>query len=226
MTQPYAFIFDMDGTMIDNMGLHVDIWIDVLAKHNIPMTPERFHREASGKRNPEIFRLFLDAHLTDAQIEQLAEEKEAAYRELYRPHLKPVTGLIPFLEEAQRHNIQLAVATSAYLPNVDFVLDGLRIRHFFEAIVTAEDVVNSKPAPDCFLLAAQKLGRQPAECVVFEDSVTGIEAAKRAGMATAVITTTLSPTELPDSANIICHTPTFEEVEIDILTPLRRNNAQ
>lgn len=226
MTQPNtAFVFDMDGTMIDNMSLHVDIWVEVLARQGVPMTPERFHQDASGKRNPEIFRLFLGEHLADDEIERLAEEKEATYRELYRPDLKPVAGLILFLQKAQSRGIQLAVATSAYRPNVDFVLDGLQMRHFFETIVSAEDVVNSKPAPDCFLEAAARLGRQPAECIVFEDSLSGIEAAARAGMRTAVITTTLVKTDIPPHPNIVAVSDNFENGIVDLIMATKANTS-
>jgi len=101
----------------------------------------------------------------------------------------------------------------------------LQIRHFFETVVSAEDVVNSKPAPDCFLEAAARLGRQPAECIVFEDSISGIEAAAKAGMRTAVITTTLVKADIPLHPNIIAVSDNFENGVIDLILATEAGNG-
>jgi len=116
-------------------------------------------------------------------------EKERQYQEAFRPHLKLIAGLDRFLDKAKQNGIRLAIGTAAITMNVDFVLDGLNIRHYFDAIVTADDVAQSKPHPATFLKAAEQLGVPPQDCLVFEDAPKGVEAALNAGMQSVVLTT-------------------------------------
>jgi beta-phosphoglucomutase family hydrolase len=214
MTPIKAIIFDMDGTLVDNMGIHLDIWVGFLAERGVRVTQQEFHRQTSGQRNPEIMRQFIDPNLTDTQVLDLQEEKESLYRQLHAEHMEPMPGSIEFFETAKAHGLKLAVATSAYRPNVDFTLDGLGIRPYFQAVISAEDVVNGKPHPDPFLLVAQKLGVAPEQCLVFEDAESGVEAARRAGMRVFFITSTTKPENIPDQPHIIGHAPNFESVDI------------
>ena len=215
MTPIKAIIFDMDGTLVDNMGIHLDIWVDFLADRGVTVTQEEFHRQTSGQRNPEIMRQFIDPNLSDVQVLELQEEKESLYRRLHANDMEPMPGSIEFFEAAQAQGLKLAVATSAYRPNVDFTLDGLQIRPYFQAVISAEDVVNGKPNPDPFLLAAQKLGVPPEQCLVFEDAESGVEAARRAGMRVFYITSTTKPENIPDQPHIIGHAPNFVDVDIN-----------
>lgn len=185
-----AFIFDMDGTIIDNMPVHIRTWLEMLSGMDIDVTSEEFLRRANGRTNGEIMRMLIDPAMTDDQVQALADRKEARYRELYGPQMETVTGFRELVQQAKAIGIKLAVATSAPRENVDFVLDGLGIRGEFDAVVDAEGIEKSKPDPEIFLTAAKRLGVTPAECVVFEDSYAGLEAARRAGMTVIALATT------------------------------------
>mgnify|MGYP002713065979 CR=1 FL=1 len=212
-----AIIFDMDGTLVDNMSVHLDIWVDFLAQRGVTITPQEFHRRTSGQRNPEIMRQFIDPQLSDTEIAELQEEKESLYRQQHADDMEPMPGSIPFFEAAQARGLKLAVATSAYRPNVDFTLDGLQIRPYFQAVVSAEDVVNGKPDPEPFLLAAKLLNVTPEHCLVFEDAESGVEAARRAGMRTFYITSTTPPEDIPSQPHIIGNAPNFIDISINNL---------
>jgi beta-phosphoglucomutase-like phosphatase (HAD superfamily) len=108
-----AFIFDMDGTLVDNMGVHTEVWIELLHEQGVGIDTATLQPRMSGKTNALILREFIGDHLSDEQAAALAERKEALYRSAYGPHLQPVAGLLPFLEEAQRIGVPMAVATSA-----------------------------------------------------------------------------------------------------------------
>jgi len=134
-------------------------------------------------------------------------------RNLIAPIYKPVRGLMAFLDQARAMGIPMALATSAGQQNISLVLDGLGFRDYFAVVVGAEDIQNSKPHPEMFLTAARRLGILPQSCLVFEDSPVGIEAARRAGMRTVVITTFLDPKELQGAAGILQAVPDFTHRE-------------
>lgn len=177
-----AFIFDMDGTLIDNAAFHVKSWQRFFAELDHSLDERQVTEIIAGRTNAEILRIVLGREATEATMVELATRKEELYRQLYGPHLRPVEGAVPFLAQAQRERIPLALATSAGRRNIDFALDGLRLRSFFPVVVGAEDVQRSKPYPEAFLTAAAHLGVAPQHCLVFEDSPAGVEAARRAGM--------------------------------------------
>lgn len=193
--EPMAFIFDMDGTLVDNARFHAKAWRQLLAELGIEISLDRLHRQTSGRTNEQTLRQFLGDDLPDAVLTQYAERKESLYRTLCRPHLRLVDGLDRFLPQARRLGIPMAVATAADRCNVEFVMDGLAIQAYFQAVVGAEEVTHGKPHPEMFLTAAQRLGALPERCLVFEDSLHGIEAARRAGMAAVAVATTLDPQE-------------------------------
>jgi len=191
MTAPIALIFDMDGTMIDNMAFHGQAWCDFLSSLGIVMTEAELDRHNHGTIG-EVLRRICGSQLSDAEVLELGEQKESRYRELYRPHLKLIPGLHTFLSQAKQMHIPMALATSGAKPNIDFVLDGLNIRSYFSAWIGGDDVEFGKPHPETFLKAAQQLGYPPEQCFVFEDTLSGVAAAQNAGMKTIAVTTTLS----------------------------------
>jgi HAD superfamily hydrolase (TIGR01509 family) len=130
-------------------------------------------------------------------------EKEKKYQEDFRPSLKLNAGLDTFLADAHRAGIKLGIGSAAIMFNIDFVLDGLHIRKYFDAIVSADDVVNSKPDPETWLKCAHKLKLSPADCIVFEDSPKGAESALNADMRCIIITNTHHQSEFADYKNII-----------------------
>ena len=183
-----AFIFDMDGTLVDNMRFHTDAWQQMLAENGVEMDAEEFLIKTAGKTNREIIpKIFSD--VSDERLTELGERKETLYRELFLNHRIPVAGAVDFLEKSLELGIKMAVATAAPNANVEFILDGLDLRKYFEAVTTAADVSNGKPDPEIFLRSAEKLGVEPHNCIVFEDALNGFEAAGRAGMISIGIAT-------------------------------------
>ncbi len=176
-----ALIFDMDGTLIHNMEYHQLAFVEFLKKHRIFITEDEYEQKNKGTIT-EIIPRFFGSGLSSEQILELGEEKEALYRELYRPHLKPIAGLTEFLEKAKKRGLRMALATMGDQKNIQFTLEGLGIRHYFEATVSGEEVTYGKPNPEVFQLAAAKLSVEPSECLAFEDSIPGITSALAAHM--------------------------------------------
>ncbi len=185
-----AYILDMDGVIIHSNPLHAEVWRVYLRRHGIEA--DSMMALMHGKRNDQIVRALFGMDLSDEQVFAHGAAKEALYREMMRPQLIPhlVEGLVPFLE---RHaDRPMAVASNAEPANLDFVLDEGGLRRFFRAAVDGHQVEHPKPAPDIYRKVAGLLGVEPARCVVFEDSATGIAAAQAAGMFTVAVNTTNS----------------------------------
>jgi beta-phosphoglucomutase family hydrolase len=204
-----AFIFDLDGTLLDNIPAHMRAWATFLASLGHEIDEAQFMLQYSGQSNADILRGVLGPSLSQDETDAYCEQKESLYRDLYRPHMKPVTGLLEFLHRAREAGILMAVATSALPVNVEFTLGGLGLLHWFRAVVTAEDVRQSKPDPEIFLTAASRLGVAPERCIVFEDSLSGLEGARRAEMRAVAITTTLRLDEVPNQPFVLRAAPDY-----------------
>ncbi len=215
-----AFIFDMDGTLVDNANFHTQAWADLLHEIGIGIEPVDLHRLNAGKTNAETLRALLGDGLSESELKDLARRKEFLYREAYRPHLQAVPGLYSFLVQARSMGVSMAVASSADEQNIAMILDGLGIRDYFSAVVGAEDIQNSKPHPEMFLTAARRLEISPQECLVFEDSPAGIESARRAGMRIVVLTTFLNPKELTGVFGFLQAVPDFTHLDVRLLLGL------
>ncbi len=198
-----AFIFDLNGTMVDDMEFHTRGWLHVVNdKLGGFYSYERMKKEMYGKNEDVLKRIFGEKYFSAFEIEHLSNAKEERYRQEFLPRLALLPGLEQFLKTAQAYGIRMAIASAANSENIDFVLDNLDIRHYFDVIVSADDVRESKPHPETFLKAAEQLGVAPAGCLVFEDAPKGVEAAGNAGMKTIVITTTHQPPEFGGSHHI------------------------
>src|SRR4051812_48664370 len=165
-----AFIFDMDGTIVDNMAFHTKSWIAFFERRGMDVDPDEFFLATAGRQGVEIMRNYMGADLSDQDNIALNAEKEAVYRELYEPHLKVIEGFDALIANAGKQAVSLAVATSAPDENIVFTLDGLDLRRHFHAVVGATDVKRGKPEPDVFLMAAERCGVAPEHCIVFEDA--------------------------------------------------------
>lgn len=194
----FALIFDLDGVIADTGEMHEKAWFAYCKKYNLAMTSEMFRNTFFGRSNREIFEILLHRKIDENELGVLADEKESLFRQIANGKLTPTPGLIPFLDEVKRAEIKVCVASSAPKINVEFTLQQTATAKYFERITSAEDVKHSKPDPEIFLLAAQKMGYPPEKCLVFEDSFAGIEAAQRAGMKLIILASTHPLDELPD----------------------------
>lgn len=204
MQKPKAFLFDLNGTMIDDMEYHTQAWYSIMHEELASKLPyETIKKEMYGKNHEVLERVFGKNKFSLAEMEKLSVEKEKRYQDGYRPHLALLNGLADFLKKARSANILMAIGSAAIPINIDFIIDGLNIRDYFAAIVSADDVETSKPDPETFLRAASLLGVLPQNCIVFEDAPKGVEAALNAGMNCIVLTTTHLKAEFDTYPNII-----------------------
>lgn len=203
-----ALIFDMDGTIVDNMGFHDQAWERWHAVQGLPFDAANFFSLTAGRTNAEIFADLVD-DLTPERSAEFARQKESIYRELYAPHLAPVAGLPALLDAAEARGLGLAVGTAAPPDNVAFVLDNLGLRRRFATVVHPSEGIRGKPHPDIFLEAARRIGVEPQHCLVFEDAPLGVEAARRAGMRAVAMTTMLTPDRFDGFDNLVAIVPDF-----------------
>jgi len=208
MNRPGAFIFDLNGTIIDDMDYHIGAWYHILNELGAGISYEKTRLECYGKNHELLERIF-PGRFTEQEKEHMSFEKEKSYQEKYRPVMKEVDGLRRFLEEAREEQVVMGIGSAAIGFNIDFILDGLEIRNYFKAIVGADEVSRSKPDPETFLECAIRLETEPRNCIVFEDSPKGVEAATRAGMKTVVLTTMHGKEDFESAGNILLFSPDF-----------------
>ncbi len=208
-----AFIFDMDGTIIDNMMVHHRAWQQLLGELGYSWTLEEIKARVWGK-NEEIFERLFPGKFSQEQVAELTQRKERRYVEIYRPDIVMLAGLERLLGDARSRGVRLGIATAAPRICVDFVRDALSLENYFDTIVDAQQVSRGKPHPEGFLRAAECLGVSPHECVVFEDAPVGVEAAQAAGMKTYVVLTTHTQEEFSRFDNVQGFIRDFESVLI------------
>ena len=181
-TMSGAVLWDLDGTLVDSEEYHWRAWKETLDRAGVAITHQDF-LSSFGQRNDAILARWLGENAGAGKIEQIGNDKEERYREMVRHEgLLPLPGAAEWVERLHHEGWRQAIASSAPRSNVETVLDALRLRPWFQACVSAEDVREGKPAPDVFLTAAARLGAEPHGCVVVEDARAGIQAAQRAGM--------------------------------------------
>lgn len=204
LTSAKAFLFDLNGTMIDDMHFHKQVWYDILNDElGANLSWDEVASHMYGKNVELLIRIFGPDHFTMEEMNRLSIAKEKKYQELYKPQLKGLPGLEEFLAVAKQRGIKMGIGSAAILYNIDFAVDGLNIRHYFESIIGAENVLISKPDPETYLKGAQELGLNPSDCIVFEDAPKGVEAALNAGMKCVVLTTMHTQDEFSTYPNII-----------------------
>ncbi|MBK6334236.1 MAG: HAD family phosphatase [Betaproteobacteria bacterium] len=203
----------MDGTMVDSMPWHARSWVAFAREVGLPPPDAGFFRRTTGLTGVEVMREFFGERPA-AELRARVERKEAIYRELFGPAFREVRGFGAFADAARGAGVKVACATAGDADNIAFVLDHLGRRGFFDAVVGAHDVLRGKPHPDLFLLAAQRMGVDPAQCLVFEDAPHGIEAARRAGMRAVAIATTLPPDELGAPDHVVARAIDFTTLNV------------
>lgn len=215
--KPIAALFDMDGVIVHTNPYHKKAFKIFLEKHNVSLTDEELKEHVYGRTNAEIFPYIFKDEYTEEKGEEWANEKESLFRELYKDDAKPVPGLVNFLEELKKGGIKSAVGTSAPVENLDFIMEALDLRKYFDAFLHSADVSEGKPNPEIYLKAADRLNVNPDSCVVFEDSIAGVKAGINAGMKVVAVATTHSAEEFEGSHLVI---KDFEEFTVEKLYSL------
>ena len=191
-------IFDLDGTLVDNMHIHFEAFTHFNERHGLPAITREMRSRIDGKRNRDIFPILFERELAEDELRAFAAEKEGIYREISKGRLAPLPGLVDFLDHLESVGRPFGIATSAPAPNVPHSLAEAGLEDRFGIAVRSDQVERGKPFPDVFLEAARQLEAEPADCVVFEDSPAGINAAKAAGMTCIGLTTSFSRAELEE----------------------------
>jgi beta-phosphoglucomutase len=202
LTNYKAFLFDLNGTMIDDMPYHIKAWHRILNELGADISMARMKEECYGK-NDELLERIFPGRFSKEEKNRMSLEKETQYQKDFRPHLQLIKGLDSFLKQSHEAGIKMAIGSAAIMYNIDFVIDGLKIRHYFDALVSADEVANSKPDPETWLTCAATLNVLPGECLVFEDAPKGVESAANAGMDCVVITTMERKEHFSSYENII-----------------------
>ena len=179
----------MDGTLVDNMDYHQQSWIEFFAFHHINMSYETFDSKYHKGSLIEIMARLFPTVNSKEELQKIGSYKEVLYRKLYHPNVKAIDGLIPFLKQLSKKGIPMGLATMGGQDNIDFIFESLQLHSYFNSTTGGHEVIKGKPHPDIFLTAARKLGVTPTDCLVFEDTHSGIESAKAAGMEVVGVST-------------------------------------
>jgi len=191
-----ACIFDLDGVLVDSGASHRAAWAALLEELGVVPSSPDYWRLTIGRPSEEAIPLLLGRRVPDWEAYQLARRKRDHYARLSRQGPRAVAGVADFVSELVRRRVPLAVATSASSYDGDHLLRGIGLLHHFPVVVTADDVTYGKPNPEVYTLAARRLRTDPAQCLVFEDSVVGIHAARAAGMRAIGVATAYPAEEL------------------------------
>jgi len=192
----------MDGVLVDSNPYHKIALNEFCGRYGYHLTDEQLVNKVYGRTNKEwLTNLF--GKLKEEKIQEYAEEKEEIYRKLFEKSIQPVNGLIPFLDLLNKYEIPRAIGTSAPQSNVDFTLSKTNTSSYFPIILKDSDIEHSKPNPEIYIKAAQRLGFAPENCIVFEDSLSGVQAGKASGAKVVGITTTHTKEELFETDFVI-----------------------
>jgi len=176
-----AVIFDMDGVIAETEHVHVEAEKQTMLKYGIRISEEELHKY-TGTTARSMFTDLIKKYKLDTTFDKIFNEKEEILFKLLDEDVQPTKGVIDLLHRLKENGIKLGIASSSHKRLVEYTLRKLEIGHLFDSIVTAENVINSKPDPEIFLLSARRLKTDPSKCLVVEDSQLGVEAAKSAGM--------------------------------------------
>jgi len=212
----FAIMFDMDGVLIDSNPAHKIALRQFCEKYGHFLDEARLRTQIYGRTNRDWITGLFGA-LTETELQQYAEEKESLFRVIYAPDIQPLAGAIDFIKHLHALDIPKAIATSAPRTNVDFVLQHTRLEPYFDTILDDRFVQVGKPHPEIYLRTAAALGYLPENCIVFEDSLAGVQSAKAAGCKIVGISTTHTAEELVDTDLVL---PNFEGLTVERLAQL------
>jgi len=208
-----AVIWDLDGVIVNSAPFHFRAWQELAEEKGIHYGQAEF-KTTFGMRNEDIIRKLFGENTTPEEITFLSNKKEENFRSLIKEKVKPLPGVIELLRALEKAGFKQAIASSTPLENIELIIKSLKIEHFFDIIVSSEDVSRGKPDPEVFLKAAEKLGMSPDRCVVIEDAAAGLKAARAAGMKSIAVTNTLPREKLQDANMIV---DTLEAVRVDAI---------
>lgn len=191
-----AFIFDMDGTMIDSMPWHARSWVEFVARHGLKLDVTDILARTTGRTGTECMRELFERELSDAECQALVHEKEEIYRAMFSDNFTEVAGFTAFAKAAVARGLKVAVGTAGDKHNIEFAMSRLKMDPLPLAIVGGDEGFAGKPTPEIFLEAARRIGVEPERCIVFEDAPFGIEAARRGGMRAVAVCSTHTAAEL------------------------------
>jgi len=197
MNTEIAVIFDMDGVICHTNPYHSLAFREFFSSRDLAPTDEDFAQHMFGKSNSYILTHFLQRPIQGDELLQMEDEKESLFRKIYEPYIDPINGIVEFISDLKLHHAKLGVATSAPRANLDLILSKVAIRDNFGSILASEDVKKHKPDPEVYLTSAKNLGLLPEQCLVFEDSFSGVSAALNAGMKVVGVLTSHTKEELP-----------------------------
>nr|WP_294873723.1 HAD family phosphatase [uncultured Pedobacter sp.] len=197
MNKEIAVIFDMDGVICHTNPYHSLAFREFFSTRNLAPTDEEFAQHMFGKSNSYILSHFLKRKIEGEELLQLEQEKEGLFRKIYEPNVEPISGLVEFINNLKNNGAKLGVATSAPYANLELILNKVPIREILGSIMASEDVKKHKPDPEVYLTSAKNLGISPDQCIVFEDSFSGVSAALNAGMKVVGVLTSHTKEELP-----------------------------
>ena len=209
-----AFIFDMDGTMIDSMKHHAQSWEVFAQHHGLAIGIDDLMARTTGRTGAECMRELFQREIGEEEARSLVAQKEGIYRELFAPVFAEVGGFSAFSARAHDSGLRVGVGTAGDRHNIAFAMGHLALQPAPHAVVGGDEGLRGKPEPDIFLEAARRLGVAPAACVVFEDAPFGIEAARRAGMRAVGVCTTHAPEQLA-GPHVLAHIRTYDELNHD-----------
>jgi len=197
MNKELAVIFDMDGVICHTNPYHSLAFREFFSVRNLSPTDEEFAMHMFGKSNSYILSHFLKRPIEGEELLQMEEEKEGLFRKMYEPFIDPIKGVVEFMNDLKANDVKIGVATSAPYANLELILSKVAIREKLGSILASEDVKKHKPDPEVYLTSAKNLGISPGNCVVFEDSFSGITSALSAGMKVVGVLTSHTREELP-----------------------------
>ena len=223
MFENYCVIFDMDGVLADTGPIHYESWVKLAKQLGVKFS-KRFFNLTFGQQSVTILQELLGSKIEQEMVEKWANIKEQYYREMVKDELKPLPGVLVLIKELHARNFKLAVGSSGPPENVDLLLSTLNIKDYFDVIITAAEVKNGKPAPDVFLIAAEKLNIKVDKCLVIEDAPVGITAARKAGMKVIALRTTHCNLDFLDADMVVQDLSSVNINDILKLLDIKKND--